>query len=323
MDPARSRGAARPDLSLSAERDRFVSPDALRDAVARWAAPLPRSRQPDDARRRAAVAVACALSELLQASRAAAVGAPSDARVPEDVTDLADRAGLSAAQAGDALAMLASSGCVERVVAAGSARLRLADAVEGEQPALARIAWPALRARLRACGVSVLPAQAVLRAIARQGGAVPPGSAAPVVACTQDSLASESLLGRTAVVSALRGLADAGLIERSARRGTWTECRLLPAVFDPAAPAAPPHGVPAPGPSSAPSIAHPRSSSGDAPGAVRPAAGMTLEVGGVRLPLAPGATVEPPAGATITFEVDAAGRRFVCLGPGVRLGPLP
>jgi hypothetical protein len=50
---------------------------------------------------------------------------------------------------------------------------------------------------------------------------------------------------------------------------------------------------------------------------------MTLELGGVRVSLAPGAVVEAPVGATITFEVDAAGRRFVCLGPGVRLGPLP
>jgi hypothetical protein len=49
---------------------------------------------------------------------------------------------------------------------------------------------------------------------------------------------------------------------------------------------------------------------------------MVLEVGGVRVPLSPGMTVEPPPGATITIEVDAAGRRFVHLGPGLRLGPL-
>jgi hypothetical protein len=328
VDPAASRGAAHAALSLSAERDRFVSPDALRDAIARWAAPLPRTRQPDDARRRAAVAVACALSELLQAARAAAIGAEGVDAVPENLAELADRAGLGAAQAADALALLLAAGCVERVVEAGAARVGLAGMVVGEEPALARVAWAGVRARLRAAGASVLPAQAVLRAIALQGGAVPAGGVAPVVACTQESLAAASLLGRTAVVSALRALADAALIERSARRGTWTECRLSRRRSTRRRPrrGRPPRrrsSPPAPSrPLRRPPVRRPRRTSRRS----RPPRGpppMALELGGVRVSLAPGAVVEAPVGATITFEVDAAGRRYVCLGPGVRLGPLP
>lgn len=326
-DPAAARVGERRALSLSAGRDRFVSVAALQDLLARWAAPLPRARQPDDARRRAAVAVACALAEPAAANAGHAGWDTAERGVAERADALAESAGLTSAQVQGALALLVAAAAVERISAGGERRLRLADGLVAEEPALARVAWPVVRDRIRAAGASVLPAQAVLRAIARQSGAVPAGGTAPVISCTQESLAHETLLGRTAVVSALRALVEAGLMERAARRGTWTECRLLPAAYGAAAPsvrAAPPDrevplGFTVDG-ESLPAAPAARSPGDDARAPV--AAGMTLEVGGVRVPLAPGTTVEPPPGATITIEIDADGRRFVSLGPGIRLGPL-
>jgi DNA-binding transcriptional ArsR family regulator len=326
---------------LSAGRDRFVAISLVQDALARWAAPLPRTRQPDDAQRRGALALACALAEQQLAASAADHWGAGERGVVEQVAVLAELSGLTRQQTEGALATLVAAACVERITVGGERRLRLVDALLVEEPALARVDWAGARARLRGVGASVLPAQAVLRSIARQSGAVPPGAAAPVVACTQESLALETLLGRTAVVAALRALGEADLVERAARRGTWTECRLLPAAFgEPAAergPGARPlvadREVPlahalderaAPRPP-APDAGAPIASAAPAPperAAAGPGGAMALEVGGVRVPLAPGMTVEPPPGATITIEVDAAGRRFVRLGAGLRLGPI-
>lgn len=342
MDPAGRRVGERRLLSLSGGRDRFLAVPLVQDALARWAAPLPRTRQPDDSRRRAALAVACALGEQLVGPAADDRWDAGERGVPEQLDVLAEWSGLTRAQTEAALAMLAAAGCVERSAVGGERRLRLVAELVAEEPSLARVDWAGARARLRGAGASVLPAQAVLRVLARQSGTVPPGGAAPVVACTQDSLAIETLLGRTAVVSALRALGDSGLVERTARRGTWTECRLLPAAFGhaPAQPAAPRPGVadrevPLARAHDATEREEPAAAAGVAAAAPRDvarapnetavapvAATMVLEVGGVRVPLAPGMTVEPPPGATITIEVDADGRRYVKLGAGLRLGPI-
>lgn len=372
-DPAASRVGQRAAgaLSLSQGRDRFVSLAAVHDAIARWSAPLPRSRQPNDADRRAAVACACALSELALEGAADAQWGAAEHGIAEDATAIAERAGLARGHVEPALALLAAAGCVERISGARrERRVWLAADVCGEEPALARVAWAGVRHRLRAVRASLLPAQAVLRSIARQSGPVAAGAAAPVVACTQEGLAAETLLGRTAVVSALRALTDAGLVARTARRGTWTECRLLGPVFDPASPR--PAGwsgvvgdqevpltraqeggaavVAGRTPLDRSAFVARGSADGldaagrglvgamDAAQAPAPTTGlsaqlappvptssaaMVLDVGGVRVPVAPGMTVEPPPDATLSIEVDEAGRRFLRLGPGLRLGPLP
>jgi hypothetical protein len=49
---------------------------------------------------------------------------------------------------------------------------------------------------------------------------------------------------------------------------------------------------------------------------------MTLDFGGVHVPVLPGTQVEPPPGAKLVIEVDAEGRRYLRIGDGVRLGPL-
>ena len=340
LDPAPRRVGHAP-LSVSGGHDGFVALDALGERVARWAAPLPRTRQPDDAERRAAAAVACALSESLR-ERTDLGGREAAARaMPEDVDALAAASGLTRAQARAAIATLVACGAAERISTGGRGQLRLVSDVVTEAPALARIAWPRVRERLRAAGASVLPAQAVLRALARQTGAVPAGTAAPVVSCTQESLAHETLLGRTAVVTALAALVRAEVIARAARRGTWTECQLLPAAFAAASPVTPlASAIAAPVPSDREvpiAAAHEHAVLGASPTPAAPAAlgdatpagvaaadpaGLALELGGVRVRLAPGTTVDAPAGVTISIEVDAAGRRFVQLGPGIRLGPL-
>jgi hypothetical protein len=93
------------------------------------------------------------------------------------------------------------------------------------------VAWDALRGALRAAGASVMLALAVTGALAElTAGLERDGEGAPV-ACTQREFADAALLGRTAVVGALGALEAIDALERAARRGTWTDCRLLPAAF--------------------------------------------------------------------------------------------
>ncbi len=336
--------------ALGASRGAYVAVDAVRQLLARADAELPRDRQAPDAARRAAVAVACAVAEAALASDLTADRRLWTVEVPESVHDLAGQTGLSAREVRDGLRLLTDAGVAERVVARGGTRLRIAEPAVAAGPVLARVAWTPLRLALHDRGASVAPALAVTRAIAARTAGVRGDGLGDPVALTQQELVATTLFGRTAVVAALDALERVGALVREARRGTWTECRLCPAVFSGVGyRTGAPDGAPAgrgavaadvergaaPSPAGAVPVgdapaALPARPAPVAPGApvsppsiAAPGAGMAMEVGGIVVPLQPGMSVQPPPGAQLVVEVDPDGRRYLRIDAAIRVGPLP
>jgi DNA-binding Lrp family transcriptional regulator len=293
--------------------------------------------------------VACAVAEAALASDLTD-GRLWTVEVPESVHDLAERTGLSAREVRDGLRLLTDAGVAERVVARGGTRLRIAEPAVAAGPVLARVAWTPLRLALHDRGASVAPALAVTRAIAARTAGVRGDGLGDPVALTQQELVATTLFGRTAVVAALDALERVGALVREARRGTWTECRLCPAVFSgvgyrTGAPDGAPAGrgavaadvergaAPSPAgavPVGAAPAALPARPAPVAPGApvsppsiAAPGAGMAMEVGGIVVPLQPGMSVQPPPGAQLVVEVDPDGRRYLRIDAAIRVGPLP
>lgn len=217
--------------ALGPARGLSVGLDAVRDLLARAEAGLPRDRQASDATRRAALGVVCAVAEAVLAADLSAGRPPWTVEVPEDLHDLVERTGLPTRDVRAGLGLLTDAGVLERVVARGGNRLRVAEEAVVAAPVMARVRWDALRGVLRDRNASMAPALAVARAVAARTAGVGPDGAGDSVAFTQQELVATTLFGRTAVVAALRGLDDAGALALAARRGTWTECRLLPPVF--------------------------------------------------------------------------------------------
>lgn len=326
----------------------YVSADAVRELLARAQARLPRDRQASDVARRAALGTACAVAETATDAELTAGRPLWTVEVPEDVRDLGERAGLGARDVRDGLALLTDTGVLERVVGRMGSRLRLAEEVLRPAAVLPRVAWRPLREALHTHRVSVAPALAVAYTVATLTGGLRPDGASDPVALTQQDLVEATLFGRTAVVAALRGLVEVGALELAARRGTWTECRLRPAVFEGVGYALHQHldRVPREPSGAEPAVSglaepwHGPQSARPEPGELRtgpplvadrdasvpplPVAdpGMWLDVGGIAVPLQPGMSVQPPPGAQLGVEIDADGRRYLRIDPSIRLGPL-
>ena len=330
--------------SFTDGRNACISTAAVQELIARAVARLPAGRHPADAERRAAIAVAYAVAETASASELTAGRPLAAVEVPEDAHDLARRTGLSDRDVRGGLALLIDSGALERVVGRAGGRLRLVDEALGDSPVLARVDWARLRDVLGETGASVAPTLAVARVLASLTPRLREDGGGETVSCTQQELVDASLFGRTAVVAALRALVGAGALEHAARRGTWTECRLLPPVFGvrPFSPTRPTdhpvrsadheprtrdgagHRDPASTVSDETTLRAATASRVEPPRPVETpgAHAMILDFGGVRVPVLPGTQVEPPPGAKLVIEVDAEGRRYLCIGDGVRLGPL-
>ena len=338
--PAAARGV----LALKAPRGVFVACDTVRELLARAEAGLPRDQQASDAARRAALGVACAVAEIALGTDVTADRSLWTVEVPEELHDLVERTGLPVRDVREGLRILTAAGVVDRVVARTANRLRLAEDAVGAAPVLARVAWGDLRTVLRAHGASVAPALAVTRAVAARTAGIRADHVGDPVALTQQELAATTLFGRTAVVAALRSLADIGALTVEARRGTWTECRLGPAVFGGEAyrtpssgmsPTAVDAGVAATRAAAAPPVVVQHTALGGSQRQVPsvqgtpPASGlaggtgMSMEIGGVLVPLQPGMSVQPPPGAQLVIEIDPDGRRYLRIDASIRLGPLP
>lgn len=365
--PASTHGV----FALGATRGAYVAFDIVRELLAKAESGLPRDRQASDVARRAALGVACAVAETALGAEITADRSLWTVEVPADVHDLVERTGLPMRGVREGLRILTEAGVVERVVARTANRLRLAEEAVATAPVLARVAWAPLRAALRAHGASVAPALAVTRAVAARTTGIHRDRVGDPVALTQQELAATTLFGRTAIVAALRSLADLGALTVEARRGTWTECRLGPAVFGGEAYrmqssrmlSAPidtvddvARGADAPSlvarnttsrmgeRRSATSVGDstPRATAGidvarnasagaaDVAGQGRLPApvlasgpGMSMEVGGVLVPLQPGMSVQPPPGAQLAIEIDPDGRRYLRIDAAIRVGPLP
>lgn len=361
--PASARGV----FVLASPRGVYVAFDVVRELLARAEAGLPRDQQTSDAARRAALGVACAVAETALGADVTADRSLWTVEVPEDVHDLVERTGLPVRDVRDGLRILTEAGVVERVVARSTNRLRLAEEAVAAAPVLARVDWAPLRAALRAQGASVAPALAVIRAVAARTSGIRADHVGDSVALTQQELAATTLFGRTAVVAALRSLADIGALTVEARRGTWTECCLGAAVFGgeayvPRASAMPPaagdavRDANAPSPATlnaVPGSAEIRSAAsvGDSTPRAAPGVhgawnasanvadvaeqgtsrapvlaggpGMSMEIGGVLVPLQPGMSVQPPPGAQLVIEIDPDGRRYLRIDAAIRVGPLP
>ncbi|HEY0779887.1 MAG TPA: hypothetical protein VGD56_18120, partial [Gemmatirosa sp.] len=218
-------------FALGAPRGVFVAFDTVRELLARAEAALPRDQQASDAARRAALGVACAIAEIARGTDVTADRSLWMIEVPEDVRDLVERTGLPVRDVREGLRILTEAGVLDRVVARTANRLRLVEEAVISAPVLARVAWAPLRAALQARGASVAPALAVTRAIAARTAGIRADHVGDPVTLTQQDLAATTLFGRTAIVAALRSLAAIGALTVEARRGTWTECRLDPAVF--------------------------------------------------------------------------------------------
>lgn len=242
-------------LALPTATDLWVSAAAVRQQIGAWAyGALRESQRPDASAERRAVAVANAVAELGHRVPDARFGGAADGALPDREVvvhrdEIEELTGLAGEAAADALKLLLDCGVLEVATDASSQtpdalplesprkfarRVRLAGAVCQPAPAVARIQWAAVRARLAEGGVRTggLPAPlAVLRELAWATGPVADPEMAPTVRCSARELEAATRFGRSTVSEALATLERARLIRVEARRGQTLRCGLAAAAF--------------------------------------------------------------------------------------------
>jgi hypothetical protein len=255
---------------------------------------LSAKRRPSDALRRAAVAAISAIAEIVREVDAPFGAEPWKVEVPHDPPEIGRRAGGSAGEMEEAIALLQATGCLVSVVAGGERRLRLDEEVFGEHPTLARIHWETARSLLSGVHASTMPALAVFRELGVWSGNRTQGETGPWVEVSLPRLMDGTLFRRTAVSKALAELEQAGLLGRALRAGREHGCRLLPAAFGAARPVAPPEksAVPVPAaplPGSVPSAGAAAVPGGDSPAVTLRFGGSEVRIhGGVTCDVRPG-----------------------------------
>lgn len=217
--------------SISGGADRFASPAAVLGLIGRATGHLSAKRRPSDEVRRAAVAAASAIAEIVREVQPQFGSELWAVEVPHDISEIGRRAGGSSAEIDSAISLLLDTGCLIAVTAGPDRRLRLSEETFAEHPALARVSWEAVREHLGRVGASLMPAQAVLREIGVLSGNRLDTDTGPWVEISLPRLMEGTLFRRTAVSKALAELETAGLVGRSARAGREHGCQLLPAAF--------------------------------------------------------------------------------------------
>lgn len=216
---------------ISGGADQFASPSAVLHAIGRVTGHLSAKRRPSDAVRRAAVAAVSAIGEIARDVEAQFGSELWEVEIPHDAPEIGRRAGGSAGEMEEAIALLQDTGCLISITAGGERRLRLSKEVFGEHPTLARIGWETARTLLDGVNASGMPALAVLREIGVCSGNRTKGDTGPWVEVSLPRLMDSTLFRRTAVSKALADLEHARLIGRALRAGREHGCRLLPAAF--------------------------------------------------------------------------------------------
>lgn len=228
--------------------DRWVSSAAVRQAIGAWAYSLGgTAHRPTDAEVRAAVALAHAICERVLdddhrrfAERSGAGERPGSDRsddavvetaVSEDAADLAERAGIGRRELEAGLALLVASRAVVRHHGATVPTVALAPDLLTPLPAVRRVDWPRVRARLRGVGASIPPALAVLRGLGGLAGALPAGESPPPVRASVRDLEEATGFGRSTVSDALIALERASLLTAEVRAGRTTRFTLRPALY--------------------------------------------------------------------------------------------
>lgn len=279
--------------SISGGADRCASPAAALRLIGQSTGHLPAKKRPSDADRRVAAAVVAALGEMVR-EQWDAQEESWRIEVPESATDLVRRTGASESEISAALRLLAETNVVASVLAAGQRWLRLSEEAFEEVPALARMDGEAVRRRLESADASVAPALAVIRELAvASGGYTDATQPGPWIEASLARLSEVTFFKRTAISKGLSDLEAARLIERSVRSGRQHSYRLLPQIFgaDVPEPSAPPRAtVPV-------EIHLPQSTTRVPPASATP--GLIVEIGGVRLRIAPG--------IQCSLELDATG----------------
>ena len=222
---------------ISGGADHWASPAAVLEMIGRATGHLSAKRRPSDAARRAAVAVAAALTEIIRDIDAPFGTELWTVEVPHDPAELCRRSGASSTELEEAIALLQDTGCLVRISAGGNRHLRLSAELFAEHPTLARIHWETARSLLDRVGGSRMPALAVLREVAVWSGGRGQGEVGPWVEVSLSRLMDSTLFRRTAVSRALAELERAGLIGRALRAGREHAGQLLPAAFGSADPA--------------------------------------------------------------------------------------
>jgi hypothetical protein len=160
----------------------------------------------------------------------------ADAEIPEDLADLAERAGLGLEVAAAALGLLTDAQAVVRRLGASAPTVALTPSVLVPAPALARVAWADVRHRVRGVRGSVAPALAVVRELVGRVGvfdsSVFDGASSPLsVRASVRDLEEATGFGRSTVSEALGVLAHVRLVEIETRAGRTTRFGLRPATF--------------------------------------------------------------------------------------------
>jgi DNA-binding transcriptional regulator YhcF (GntR family) len=323
--------------SLVPENAYWVSSAAVRQALGAWAYTRGAGEaRPSAPEVRTAVAVASAIVERaarpLLTSGGEPLTAPGSwrAEVPEDVADLAARAGVSPQDATKALELLAAAGVVERRSGAGAA-VRLSEAVMAAAPATAQMEWDGVRERLNEAGASLPPALAVLRELACAVGAIADPLDSPSVRASVRDLEDRTAFGRSTVAEGLAALERAGVLAIETRAGRTTRFTLSPAAFG-LAPTSPANPMPRgrsrtlrstpDGPkvrSRAPLTSDPRAGVGNERAA--PHAGARSAGAAVLLGVFAGTPIHAPPGTPLIVECDELGQWTCRVGPFLRLGP--
>jgi DNA-binding IclR family transcriptional regulator len=274
-------------LPVRVGRDLVPSPTLVRSAL----------QAETDARRevvRAGLGVVTGLAELWR-EQADAREPRLDASLDASVAVLADRTGLPVSEVRAGVSALKRAGLVHE---ADGDRLRLEPDVMAQLPVLARVEWESVRARVNSLGAHVAPALALVRELARgsstdgewQGALLP-------------ELCEATLYSRSHVSKALSVLERARIVERDG------SARGLLLRLGSASSESPARGAPNP--------LRTRSHSG--PGvssqSVAETAGMTVEIGGARMVIAPGAEFRVAEGARAAVEIDGSGNLVVRITP--------
>jgi hypothetical protein len=347
--PALAGGGSHEVVATTVPADgHWVSVAAVRQAIGAWAYTLGAAEsRPGPEAVRAAVAVACAIREIAldpDRRRWNVGGEPTrETAVPEDVGELASRSGYPAREVERALALLTASRVVTRQIGATAATVTLAGGMLAPTPAVARIAWGAVRERVRAAGGSLPSTQAVVRELAAMLGTFDAGGAAPTVRASVRDLEDATGFGRSTVSEALVTLERVDLVGVETRAGRTTRFTLRPEAF----------GLPGDSPRAA-GVGDDRSPGGaPARSDRRPTPGSALQTDApatiarsaafppvpesrtshrmadqgaagapVRLGEFGGTPIYGPAGTPIVVECDAEGRWTCRVGPFLTLGPV-
>jgi DNA-binding transcriptional ArsR family regulator len=290
---------------------------------------------------RVAVGVACAVRELAldpdrrRWSEHGAEMADPLRPVPLDTAALSERAGVSPRDVEASLALLASARVVTLQYGAAAATVALSEAVLAPLPAVARVAWPAVRSRLLQVEASSVPALAVLRELAAQLGALDDGAEVPPLRISVRALEDATGFGRSTVSEALAALERARLLDIETRAGRTTRFSLRPAAFGRAdePPRVMPEGAGL-GDGMVPASVAGEGSSGAAVAPpspavmVNPAANSGTGssprpgVASVLVGEFAGTPIYAPPGTALVVECDDQGRWSCRVGPFLQLGPV-